>query len=871
MALVFSGLTIPPAPSLNSAGKGAAERQITAAGSRSVVPLVYGRDRLGGLVLNVLPAAAGSSTLLVQVLWSFACDGLEDVRWSDQPLPAGATVTHYLGTQTTPDAALVAAFAAQSITYTSTLNGYCYSVFAIPVRLFSGELAFSATIRGERVYDPRQDSTNGGSGSQRLATPSTWTWSDNPALALADLLRDTTYGAGRTVNWASVITAANHCDALIGSPAEKRRTVGVSFATATELAAAVDSLRAYAGCFVLPGASGITLLPDQHGSPVATYSHASGEIASIEPLTLRDLRGVPTVVEVVYTDTSKLPWRDASATASLPGAGSTRPYRLQQLRMPGVQRYSQALREATERLNKLTLGDMATVVEVFDIGIRHEVGDIVSITHPVGISAKSFRVASPPEMVGLGRWRLPLVEHDSAFYSATVATAPTVPDTSLLNPAGPPPNVTGVTATVVPGAVVIAIPAKPVVDIEAIEIRRGTSWDTAVRLEDGAVGSTSVDGTRYVWSWPAIAAHTLLFRWRDRDGLLSPTPLSVAVTVTAQTLGIGAGQLIVNDLENLCTNGRGASTDGWSVNGAGSINAVPTAFPFWPASYGSQSALEMWARDHYFGQPIPVRAGDSFLLVWDSIPFGGQAMNFDCRLGFAFYNAAGSIIGWSNADGAVRPAAMSGAQRISGFITVPATLSGQTVAAVHQWVQIDKPSANGSNAFGDGIYATNIVVRRLVGTTLLQPNAATVVAVANVASQVVTTPVNFSRYPGTEATAVWTNPSTTDTATVVVQIGFEGVSAPTGGGINAISGFEAGVSLNGPGGNTTLFSRDLTEVYANGFTPAELLGNRPHIGVYQVPPLQQLRANARPYIRAGNAGGQFSCGPIASMIEVILR
>ena len=72
MALVFSGLTIPPAPSLNSAGKGAAERQITAAGSRSVVPLVYGRDRLGGLVLNVLPAAAGSSTLLVQVLWSFA-------------------------------------------------------------------------------------------------------------------------------------------------------------------------------------------------------------------------------------------------------------------------------------------------------------------------------------------------------------------------------------------------------------------------------------------------------------------------------------------------------------------------------------------------------------------------------------------------------------------------------------------------------------------------------------------------------------------------------------------------------------------------------------------------------------------------------
>lgn len=188
---------------------------------------------------------------------------------------------------------------------------------------------------------------------------------------------------------------------------------------------------------------------------------------------------------------------------------------------------------------------------------------------------------------------------------------------------------------------------------------------------------------------------------------------------------ITAKHIAVTDLENLCTNGRGASTDGWSVNGSGSINAYPTAFPFWPSAYGSQSALEMWARDHYFGQPIPVRAGDSFLLVWDSIPFGGAAMNFDCRLGFAFYSAAGSVIAWSSTDGAVRPAALTGAQRISGFITVPATLSGQTVAAVQIWAQIDKPAGNSSNAAGDGIYATNIVVRRRNGSELIVDGAVT--------------------------------------------------------------------------------------------------------------------------------------------------
>ncbi|MYL98401.1 hypothetical protein GR702_11565 [Novosphingobium sp. FGD1] len=39
------------------------------------------------------------------------------------------------------------------------------------------------TVRGVKVYDPRKDSTYpGGSGSQRLATPSTWAFSENPYL-----------------------------------------------------------------------------------------------------------------------------------------------------------------------------------------------------------------------------------------------------------------------------------------------------------------------------------------------------------------------------------------------------------------------------------------------------------------------------------------------------------------------------------------------------------------------------------------------------------------------------------------------------------------------------------------------------------------
>ena len=42
-----------------------------------------------------------------------------------------------------------------------------------------------------------------------LATPSTWAWSDCPALAAADFLASTVYGAAEPVDWSTVPAAAN--------------------------------------------------------------------------------------------------------------------------------------------------------------------------------------------------------------------------------------------------------------------------------------------------------------------------------------------------------------------------------------------------------------------------------------------------------------------------------------------------------------------------------------------------------------------------------------------------------------------------------------------------------------------------------------
>lgn len=53
----------------------------------------------------------------------------------------------------------------------------------------------NAVVRGRKVYDPRLDSTNGGSGTHRFGDSDTWEYSRNPALCIRDFLTSD-YGLG---------------------------------------------------------------------------------------------------------------------------------------------------------------------------------------------------------------------------------------------------------------------------------------------------------------------------------------------------------------------------------------------------------------------------------------------------------------------------------------------------------------------------------------------------------------------------------------------------------------------------------------------------------------------------------------------------
>jgi hypothetical protein len=328
-----------------------------------------------------------------------------------------------------------------SLTFTPSSTGYAaYHIYPTSTDLhgwWGAQLELGATAG---AYWP---TTTFASATQRLDTPSTWTWSDNPALCLADFVRSNVYGMGRAIDASSVVAVANKCDEIVGG--QKRRTLNLSLIQEQTVDAWLDTLRAYAGCLVSDEGGTLRLVPFMTGSSVMTFD-ASNIVDGSMRLQKAGVVDIPTVLRVTYTDTSATPYRDGEAVAYAPGAlAGTVPWRESTVPMPGINRYSQANREAIERLNALTLSDLKASFTCFDIGLKLQLGDPITVTHPIGLTAKPMWLSSITDL-GFGRYALVAEEFDSAILSDTVVSEPTTVDSGLTI-AGTPPTLTGLAAT----------------------------------------------------------------------------------------------------------------------------------------------------------------------------------------------------------------------------------------------------------------------------------------------------------------------------------------------------------------------------------------------------------------------------------------
>jgi len=102
---------------------------------------------------------------------------------------------------------------------------------------------FRIRVRGKQVYDPRLDVSPGASPNNA----SYITWSDNPALCLADWIRDDKFGMSEEddrIDWDKVVTAANVCEETVTVPSgtQDRYTINGTFSAGEQRRSVRDEL-----------------------------------------------------------------------------------------------------------------------------------------------------------------------------------------------------------------------------------------------------------------------------------------------------------------------------------------------------------------------------------------------------------------------------------------------------------------------------------------------------------------------------------------------------------------------------------------------------------------------------------------------------
>jgi hypothetical protein len=412
------------------------EQQLMVAAAGMPIALPFGRVRIGANVIQ--PITLGGNLLLPVLIGQGPIQAVEAIEIDNKPLPAGVTVTTYLGAAGQGvDASLVTAWAVVGKTYADTLPGIAWTLLTIPP---GGDYSFeniALIVQGLKLYDPRD-------GTQTAGLTSSYKYSNNPVLALAYFLSEIGVGPEETMDWSSVSTCANIADQTVGT--EKRRTIGLYIDQAQDVDQIEQVLRAYAGVWVVREGGTTRFVADAPAASVYDFTKSTYRLDTIE-ITKRGRAQAPTLVTIKYTDTSASPWKEAEITVKAAGvdAGTT-PWIESVVPFQGCQQPGQAYREGVRRLNQFALSDLSVAFIGMDEAAKVMKGDVVRLSDAEGFTLKPVRVVSNVP-VEPGRWRITADEYQDAVYSDAVASGPGIPDTSLPDPRTVPAPVAPLTIT----------------------------------------------------------------------------------------------------------------------------------------------------------------------------------------------------------------------------------------------------------------------------------------------------------------------------------------------------------------------------------------------------------------------------------------
>lgn len=319
---------------------------------------------------------------------------------------------------------------------------------------FAQSIASRMTIIGKGLptYDPRLDTTVGGSGTQRANDQTTWVWSDNasnnPAIQLLNyylgwkIAGKLAVGKGipaARIDMASFITAANICDETValaaGGTQPRYRTAGI-VSESDSLDLVNDNFKAAMNA-ELDDADGkirLTVLHNDLASPVADFTD-DDVLGNVQWQPVAPLNESFNAIRGIYTDPStnslyqQVDYPQPTPLTSPDGIERMLPFDL-----PLVENAARAQRLAKQRLQR----EQYTGTLSFEGNSRYwkvQKNDIIRQTFtPLGMTLKLFRVVSISTRVD-GVVPIVLREENAALYAwsaedsaAVAAAAPTLYD-----------------------------------------------------------------------------------------------------------------------------------------------------------------------------------------------------------------------------------------------------------------------------------------------------------------------------------------------------------------------------------------------------------------------------------------------------------
>lgn len=309
----------------NLAGPG---RDVTVRGTTEPMQMIYGEVRTPGFIAYIGTSGNRNEFLHYVVVWAaHQCESIGGI-WVDSVSatvsaidgamtgdgiyppggPAVAYAWHHLGEKNqAADSTLVSAIPEWDSDCRGA--GLCYTHFRLEYHegVFANGAPqnFFAYVKGRRLYDPRKDSTNGGSGSHRRDDATTWEHSNNWALCVRDYITggsrwydeptpEKRLGFGESdsrIDDSYVISQANICDELVPIPggSQARYTCDVQLSCGDTFKENLEILktaaagnvtyvngryRIYAGAYEAPT---VALGPDDFVGPVQVTTHPRKE------------------------------------------------------------------------------------------------------------------------------------------------------------------------------------------------------------------------------------------------------------------------------------------------------------------------------------------------------------------------------------------------------------------------------------------------------------------------------------------------------------------------------------------------------------------------------------------------------------------